>query len=121
MVARQGNGYSAFVSVKKKKDNGSDESKVYFTMTYLAHWCFLQLKKKKMTAREQTAVSLFRVMQNSSDLFSLIANSGAPHARGAPFLRKFGNLIHPRSFGCDVSVRPATVRCKPMSKVTLQY
>ena len=45
-----------------------------------------------MTAREQTVVSLFRVMQNSSDLFSLIANSGAPHARGAPFLREFGNL-----------------------------
>ena len=45
-----------------------------------------------MTACEQTVVSLFRVMQNSSDLFSLIANSGAPRARGAPFLRKFGNL-----------------------------
>lgn len=77
---------------KKKKDNGSDKSKVYFKMTYLAHWCFLQLENNKMTAREQTVVSLFRVMQNSSDLFSLIANSGAPHARGAPFLREFGNL-----------------------------
>ena len=32
---------------KKKKHNGSDKSKVYFKMTYLAHWCFLQLKNKK--------------------------------------------------------------------------
>lgn len=61
-------------------------------MTYLRHSCFLQLKNKKITGREQTVVSLFRVMQNSSDLVSLIANSGAPRARGAPLLRKFGNL-----------------------------
>jgi len=75
-----------------------------------------------MTGREQTVVPLFRVMQNSSDLFSLIANSGAPHARErSPISKKIWQSIHPRSFGFDVSVRPATVRCKPMSKVTLQY
>ena len=75
-----------------------------------------------MTGREQTVVPLFRVMQNSSDLFSLIANSGGPHTRErSPISKKIWQSIHPRSFGCDVSVRPATVRCKPMSKVTLQY
>ena len=45
-----------------------------------------------MTAHEQTVVSLFRVTQNYSDLFSLTANSGAPHARGAQILTKYGNL-----------------------------
>ena len=38
---------SRYKKKKKKKDNGSDKSKVYFKMTYLAHWCFLQLKNKK--------------------------------------------------------------------------